>query len=235
MTDIPADVAARIAALEKENEELRKLVETNASAEYTNSWIAEQVKRTAMLCDENDLMRVFRIYGNRVLMQFGDAAGMHKAFSEAYELNNSDPKPTQPAPAEPVKPVVVVPEGWHMEVLQNDFETQLTLWGPGEDQVIALPVPVDSKYAEMLREFAGALEKVQDNPELGEWHDIHCAPKDKLILVAAEFDGPGDWRIKVGGYWDDRWHVHGGSWTPTRWKYLPAPPTYSVKALKATG
>lgn len=50
------------------------------------------------------------------------------------------------------------------------------------------------------------------------------------VLVAAEFDGPGDWRIKVGGYAPDYpgafhgWHIHGASWRPTHWMPLPPAP-----------
>lgn len=58
------------------------------------------------------------------------------------------------------------------------------------------------------------------------WMPIETAPKDgNLMLLAAEFDGPGDWRIKVGGYWQGEWHVFGASWGPTHWMPLPAAPS----------
>ncbi len=45
------------------------------------------------------------------------------------------------------------------------------------------------------------------------------------VLVATEFDALGDWRIKTGGYFlPGIWRVIGGSWTPTHWQPLPAPP-----------
>lgn len=49
------------------------------------------------------------------------------------------------------------------------------------------------------------------------------------VLCASEFDGPGDWRRKVG-YWNcGKWVVYGASWTPTHWMPLPATPQQEVK------
>jgi hypothetical protein len=60
---------------------------------------------------------------------------------------------------------------------------------------------------------------------------IETAPKDgSLMMLAAEFDRPGDWRKKVGGYWDGEWNVFGASWIPTRWMPLPPDPLGSDKA-----
>ena len=59
------------------------------------------------------------------------------------------------------------------------------------------------------------------------WCPLIEAPFDEIVLVAAEFDGPGDWRIKCG-YLDKQttsWRVFGASWEPTRWMPLPPPPT----------
>jgi len=45
------------------------------------------------------------------------------------------------------------------------------------------------------------------------------------VLVAAEFDGPGDWRIKVGGRNPEQrtgWWVFGASWAPQVWMPLDA-------------
>lgn len=61
-------------------------------------------------------------------------------------------------------------------------------------------------------------------PAMPQWRSIETAPQDKMLLLAAEFDGPGDWRIKVGGFWDRKWNVFGATWTPTRWMALPAAP-----------
>ncbi|MFJ2997538.1 DUF551 domain-containing protein [Raoultella planticola] len=44
------------------------------------------------------------------------------------------------------------------------------------------------------------------------------------VLCAKEFDGPGDWRQKVGYYLAGKWTVYGASWTPTHWMPLPAAP-----------
>lgn len=44
------------------------------------------------------------------------------------------------------------------------------------------------------------------------------------VLCTAEFDGPGDWRKKVGYWHEGKWVVYGASWTPTHWMPLPAAP-----------
>ena len=44
------------------------------------------------------------------------------------------------------------------------------------------------------------------------------------VLCTAEFDGPGDWRKKVGYWHEGKWVVYGASWTPTHWMELPAAP-----------
>ncbi|EIZ9234952.1 DUF551 domain-containing protein [Cronobacter sakazakii] len=50
------------------------------------------------------------------------------------------------------------------------------------------------------------------------------------VLVATEFDGPGDWRMKWGtrvpGHPDAKngWFIPGASWTPSHWQPLPEPP-----------
>lgn len=48
------------------------------------------------------------------------------------------------------------------------------------------------------------------------------------VIVATEFFGPGDWRIKVGGLEEDgSWTVFGASWTPSHWQPLPVAPRHS--------
>ncbi len=52
--------------------------------------------------------------------------------------------------------------------------------------------------------------------------------KNTMVLCATEFDGPGDWRTKVGYVQDVPdfidWYIFGGSWTPSHWMPLPAAP-----------
>ncbi|EPO6584342.1 DUF551 domain-containing protein [Enterobacter hormaechei] len=48
------------------------------------------------------------------------------------------------------------------------------------------------------------------------------------VLCAKEFDGPGDWRQKVGYYLSGKWTVYSASWTPTHWMPLPAAPQQEV-------
>lgn len=216
------DSAARIATLEQENAELRKLLNDGAPEGYSDAWISEQVNRTLMLCGDEDLLNVFRIYGNRVLMEFGDREGMHRAFSEAHARDNAEPAPMPRAENDPPREDLL--KGWTLEITQNDHETQLCMYGPDKDQEAFFAVPKDSTYAEVLRSFSGTLGRI---PVQGDWQDIRHAPRDQLLLLAYEMDGPGDWRMKVGGYWDGQWHVFGASWKPTRYMPLPAAPTGS--------
>ncbi|EOC5813744.1 DUF551 domain-containing protein [Cronobacter turicensis] len=67
---------------------------------------------------------------------------------------------------------------------------------------------------------------------VGGW--IPCSeqmpPEKAGVLVATEFDGPGDWRMKWGtrvpGHPDakNEWFIPGASWTPSHWQPLPEPP-----------
>ena len=58
------------------------------------------------------------------------------------------------------------------------------------------------------------------------WHPISTAPKDEILLLATEFDRPGDWRIKCGYYSVEMglWRVWGALWQPTMWQPMPADP-----------
>lgn len=59
-----------------------------------------------------------------------------------------------------------------------------------------------------------------------EWQPIETAPKDEMLLLAGELDGPGDWRIKIG-YWDEdrqSFKIFGASWEPSKWMLPPDPP-----------
>ena len=51
---------------------------------------------------------------------------------------------------------------------------------------------------------------------------------NELVLLATEFFGPGDWRIKAGGRnsgMPGGWQVFGASWTPSHWMPMPLPPS----------
>lgn len=60
----------------------------------------------------------------------------------------------------------------------------------------------------------------------GKWIPVsERMPDDNSdVLCTAEFDGPGDWRRKVGYWHEGKWVVYGASWTPTHWMELPAAP-----------
>lgn len=85
-----------------------------------------------------------------------------------------------------------------------------------------------------MKEFVEALKA---NFELFEqsanWDAAHI--KQEIDRFAAtwrpvEFDGPGDWRIKIGecrtepDRYGRHWHLVGASWTPTHWMPLPGGP-----------
>ncbi|HFW5272576.1 TPA: DUF551 domain-containing protein [Salmonella enterica subsp. enterica serovar Bullbay] len=57
---------------------------------------------------------------------------------------------------------------------------------------------------------------------------INCSERmpegSEEVLCTKEFDGPGDWRKKVGYWLAGKWTVYGASWTPTHWMPLPAAP-----------
>jgi len=81
------------------------------------------------------------------------------------------------------------------------------------------------RLAEWARSYAQAAV-LADRARLGRtWQPIETAPKDEVLLLAAEFHGPGDWRVKCG-YFDAEsggWKVWGASWTPTLWMRPPLP------------
>lgn len=65
------------------------------------------------------------------------------------------------------------------------------------------------------------------------WQPIETAPKETALLLATEFFGAGDWRIKCGSFYGGEWHVWGASWTPSHWMPLPAAPDAILEESKA--
>lgn len=58
-------------------------------------------------------------------------------------------------------------------------------------------------------------------------------PARKTVIVAVEFDGPGDWRLKAGGINDEgEWCVFGASWTPTYWTEMPPSPVDTAQGAQ---
>ncbi|MEL1723124.1 DUF551 domain-containing protein [Klebsiella variicola] len=76
--------------------------------------------------------------------------------------------------------------------------------------------------------FAAAPQSPGSEPATvpGKWIPVsERMPDDNSdVLCTAEFDGPGDWRRKVGYWHEGKWVVYGASWTPTHWMPLPAGP-----------
>ena len=76
--------------------------------------------------------------------------------------------------------------------------------------------------------------------EAGGWRKIDgIFPTDRLLLLSAVGWPPAamrgePWPVKVGGWWDERWHVFGASWEPTHWRELPEPPEWSPWREMAT-
>lgn len=87
-----------------------------------------------------------------------------------------------------------------------------------------------SRAAKYDRWIAALAAPAPAEPAVPAWQPIETAPKDAVVLLAAEFDCPGDWRIKCGTWIPDEkaWRVWGASWIPTRWMPLPAPPATPV-------
>lgn len=85
---------------------------------------------------------------------------------------------------------------------------------------------VNGSRAAMLQGAAGNSPVIPDG-----W--VACSErmpeKADEVLCAKEFDGPGDWRQKVGYYLAGKWTVYSASWTPTHWQPLPAAPQREVK------
>ncbi|HAS1506358.1 TPA: DUF551 domain-containing protein [Enterobacter hormaechei] len=81
------------------------------------------------------------------------------------------------------------------------------------------------EYVKLERYQAAMLQGADVNSPDG-W--VACSermPMDGFdVLCASEFDGPGDWRRKVGYWHCGKWVVYGASWTPTHWMPLPAAP-----------
>lgn len=98
---------------------------------YSDEWILEQFRRTLILLDEKEpLVKALRIFGNRVLMQFGDSEGMHRAFSEAYERDKAERSATPASTAAPVVPegFVLVPIEPTPEMMQAAWDKANELW-----------------------------------------------------------------------------------------------------------
>ncbi|ENZ7725889.1 DUF551 domain-containing protein [Klebsiella aerogenes] len=85
--------------------------------------------------------------------------------------------------------------------------------------------PIDHGYRKGC-ECSGCKTIVRICAELAGWIPVSERMPDDSgdVLCTAEFDGPGDWRKKVGYWHEGKWVVYGASWTPTHWMPLPAAP-----------
>ncbi|WP_254916357.1 DUF551 domain-containing protein, partial [Salmonella enterica] len=89
------------------------------------------------------------------------------------------------------------------------------------------PQTSDWLYDDPL-ELAKAIRKGPDMPgsNVDGWTPCseRMPPENTGVLVATEFDGPGDWRMKWGtrvpGHPDAKngWLIPGASWTPSHWQ-----------------
>ncbi|ELY4339519.1 DUF551 domain-containing protein [Cronobacter sakazakii] len=99
-------------------------------------------------------------------------------------------------------------------------------------------VPQIAEYEQMMEAEQAQADTTSQQFEslagkaVGGW--IPCSermpPEKTGVLVATEFDGPGDWRMKWGtrvpGHPDAKngWLIPGASWAPSHWQPLPEPP-----------
>ncbi|QLY05608.1 DUF551 domain-containing protein [Citrobacter sp. RHBSTW-00599] len=121
-----------------------------------------------------------------------------------------------PAPVVPLPDVVSVLLNHLEDVLPDDAFNLIDVKAWNAVSMLTCP---DSCRAAMLQ--AG------NSPVTpGGWIPVsERMPEDSSdVLCTAEFDGPGDWRKKVGYWHEGKWVVYGASWTPTHWMPLPNPP-----------
>lgn len=94
-------------------------------------------------------------------------------------------------------------------------------------RIIALLDARDARIRDLESQLLTAMQApgtVLANPASVAWYEMASAPADTWLLVAAQFAGPDDWRVKIGNCVDGKWNVLGASWRPTRWTHMPASP-----------
>ncbi|UVS93515.1 DUF551 domain-containing protein [Burkholderia glumae] len=119
-----------------------------------------------------------------------------------------------PAPAIPAEPVP--PFGW-VQPRGGNYFTRSELSAKRVGGLIPVWTTPPTSAAPAISESEDAARWIATSDRL--------PSSAEGVLVAVEFFGPGDWRIKVGYLGEQGgWHVFGGSWTPTHWMPLPEPP-----------
>ena len=89
----------------------------------------------------------------------------------------------------------------------------------------------EREKAELREEVAAALLAGLTRAALAapasQWLPIESAPKDEVLMLAGEFGGLGDWRMKCGYYMPETgtWCIWGASWKPALWQPMPAAPS----------
>jgi len=96
----------------------------------------------------------------------------------------------------------------------------------GEDKLAArLETAITELHNDIGDDRRAVADAARGEPTLWVRVADQLPPKNETVIVAREFDGPGDWRKKAGGLLDDgTWQVFGASWTPTHWTPMPASP-----------
>ncbi|WP_338075876.1 dATP/dGTP pyrophosphohydrolase domain-containing protein [Citrobacter farmeri] len=109
--------------------------------------------------------------------------------------------------------------------LSDDFITRAMIEKLAINKTRQWPEPKDGEPRLHIKE-AGNSPVIPDR-----WIPVSERVPEKAdeVLCAKEFDGPGDWRQKVGYYLAGKWTVYSASWTPTHWMPLPAAPQQEVK------
>jgi len=179
-------------------------------------WVVGEMGITSCACGQGN--PVFKIDHN------SDFIKHVKAVSEKVRAGNS-----------PVIPdgYVMVPKDLLSELrdwAHPEIEKYCEMWeGRRDSEFPALRIVIadaDALLAAAPHD-TPALNSLQSvDSVVGRWVPVseRMPEGSEEVLCAKEFDGPGDWRRKVGYLLAGKWTVYGASWTPTHWMPLPAAP-----------
>ncbi|HFJ2970808.1 TPA: DUF551 domain-containing protein [Klebsiella pneumoniae] len=138
-----------------------------------------------------------------------------------------DRKPFQSAPVVPsfeewLSAANRKPLGWVKDAMREAYDAcRAAMLQAGNSPVIP-----DGYRLQPISEYEAMCATVNSDEWPQRWIPVsERMPDDNSdVLCTAEFDGPGDWRRKVGYWHEGEWVVYGASWTPTHWMPLPAAP-----------
>ncbi|PLI49573.1 hypothetical protein B6J47_20165 [Klebsiella pneumoniae] len=131
-----------------------------------------------------------------------------------------EPKDGEPRLHIKAQPAPVVQEEAYSDDCPELYPSQPDAWAAGWNACRAVMLAASQHDTPALN----SVQSVVTVP--GKWIPVsERMPDDSSdVLCTAEFDGPGDWRRKVGYWHEGKWVVYGASWMPTHWMPLPAAP-----------